>query len=274
MELGESISAMQALDFQHEEDTCMFCNASDPPKEIVNDLEDCPDEDSEADSVGNSTTATYETYKFKNDAGKLGTALGGKPDAKKVTLNGKEFNAAVAAHHLIPGNASLKNSELFLSEEYLWKDGKAKGNIGYDINSDVNGVWSPGNYGVRPWGPNGSTFKSGNDGLEPKDFAFAAMEKWRCQFHDAHSDYSSFVTDTLDKLYEKLEAGNSIWCPEAKKKEKKPEEKEPIFAIVARLNTISRKMERMLKFPTMNWKKNIYTSRFVRMYMETESHKD
>jgi len=103
---------------------------------------------------------------------------GGKPEAKPVRLNNKLFDATVAAHHLIPGNAALKESELFLSEEYLWKDGKAKGNIGYNINAKNNGVWSPGNYGVRPWGTKGATFEAENPGLNAEDFAFAAMEKW------------------------------------------------------------------------------------------------
>lgn len=198
----------------------------------------------------------------------------GKPEAKTVSLKGKDFDAAVAAHHLIPGNASLKESDLFLSEEYLWKDGKAKGNIGYNINAEENGVWSPGNYGVRPWGARGASFMSNNAnlGLKPEDFAFAAMELWRTQFHDAHGHYSNFVKDSLDKLYEKLEAQHDIWCPEAKKKEKKPEEKEPIYVLVNRLHTISRRMKRMLTFPTTNWKRNIYTSRFVEQYMDSKPH--
>ncbi len=73
-------------------------------------------------------------------------------------------------------------------------------------------------------------------------------------------------------LFEKLEAGKSVWCPEAEKKEKPPEETEPLFVIVNRLNTISRRMNRMLNFPTINWKKNIFTSRFVKMYMIEEEH--
>lgn len=269
MDLGESASVNLIVDEKHDE-TCVFCSATKPPEEIVNDLDDQHDEDAEA-RVGD----LMPTYKFKNDAGKLGTALGGKPDAKTVTLNSKSFDASVAAHHLIPGNAALKESKLFKSNEYLWKDGKAKGNIGYDINSSANGVWSPGNYGVRPWGPGGLAFVTENPGLLPENFAFAAMESWRTQFHDAHEDYSDFVKDCLDKLYDKLEATEDIWCPEAKKKKKKkPEEKEPIYALVQRINTISARMKKMLVFPTTNWKRNIYTSRFVSQYMNSKPHQD
>jgi hypothetical protein len=269
MDLGEAVSVDMIVDERHD-DTCVFCSSTQPPLDVENDLTDEPDEDQEA--ITGDITATY---KFKNDAGKLGKALGGKPEAKIVTLGDKKFDASVAAHHLIPGNAALKESNLFMSEEYLWKDKNAKGNIGYNINSAENGVWSPGNYGVRPWGPDGENFVLNNPELQPKDFAFKAMEAWRTQFHDAHEKYSVFVRDALDKIYDKLEAQESIWCPEAKKKpKKKPEEKEPIYALVQRLNTVSARMKKMLVFPTRNWKTNIYTSRFVSMYMITESHKD
>ncbi len=149
-----------------------------------------------------------------------------------------------------------------MSNEYLWKDGKAKGNIGYNVNAKANGMWSPGNYGVRPWGTKDATFEAENRGLKAKDFAFAAMEKWETQFHDSHGDYSDFVKDCLDKVFEKLEAQEEIWCPEAKEKEK-----DPLYALVQRLDTISARMKRMLEFPTTNWKRNIYTSRFVEQYM-------
>jgi hypothetical protein len=56
--------------------------------------------------------------------------------------------------------------------KYMKTDGKAKGNIGYNVNARTNGVWLPGNYGVRPWG---------------------------AQFHDAHKQYSKFVRKVLDK---------------------------------------------------------------------------
>lgn len=261
MDLGELVSVDMIVDEKHDDETCAFCKSKEPPKDVVNDLEAEHDEDDEF------------SFKFKNDAGKLGVALGGKPEAKIVVLNDTNFNAAVAAHHLIPGNAALKESKLFQSNKYLWKDGKAKGNIGYNINAAENGVWSPGNYGVRPWGAEGVDFIAKNKGLAPADFAFAAMDAWKTQFHDSHGKYSTFVKDSLDKVFNKLETMEDIWCPDAKnKKEKSPDEKEPIYALVQRLNTISSRMNRLLKFPTKNWKRNIYTSRFVEMYMDEKPH--
>jgi len=259
MEVGEA-SAVAIASEDHDKD-CYFCKASDKPTTETNDLIDNPDEDQAEmeDSLGE--------YKFKNDAGKLGTALGGKPAAKVVTLGGKPYDAAVAAHHLIPGNAALKKSPLM---KFLWKDGKAEGNIGYNVNAKTNGVWSPGNYGVRPWGADGKAFEKGANGATAKDFAFVAMEAWGCQFHDAHEKYSKFVEGVLNKINDKLKANETLWCPEQKKKDKdKPTQ---MFEIVGRLNTVSARMKRMLTFPTTGWKSNVYTSRFVEDYMREKGH--
>ena len=270
MELGEVVSVDIIQELKHEEDNCPFCKEKSPPKEIENDFNDDCDEDTEAESGDISSS-----FKFKNDAGKLGKALGGKPGVRKVKIKKLEFDVSVAAHHLIPGNASLKKSKLFKSDKYLWKDGKKKGNIGYDINSQPNGVWSPGNYAARPWGTLGRDFfKDNGKKVTPKRYAFAAIKKWRCQFHDAHSDYSDFVKDSLNLLYEKLEAMDEILCPENKKKEKRnPEEDPPIYTIVTRLDAISARMKKMLVLPADNWKKNIYTSRFSKKYMQMLSNK-
>lgn len=259
MELGEA-SASAVISENHDED-CYFCKASDKPTTEINDLTDNPDEDAAEmeDSLGD--------YKFKNDAGKLGTALGGKPSAKSVSLGGNNYDAAVAAHHLSPGNAALKKSTLM---KYLWKDGKAEGNIGYNVNAKPNGVWLPGNYGVRPWGTQGKAFEKNSNGISAQEFAFAAMEAWGAQFHDAHETYSEFVKDSLNKIADKLRANETLWCPEQKKKNKdKPTQ---MFEIVGRLNTVSARMKRMLVFPTTGWKINIYTSRFVQNYMTDKEH--
>jgi hypothetical protein len=254
-DIGESISIAEVASENHDDD-CYFCNAEVAPTSETNDLVDNPDEDAAEmeDSLGE--------YKFKNDAGKLGTALGGKPEPKKVTLGDKEYDAAVAAHHLIPGNASLKNSFLM---KYLHTDGTAVGNIGYNVNAKTNGVWLPGNYGVRPWGDQGRVFER-ESGFTAKEFAYAAMEEWGCQFHDAHEKYSKFVEGVLNKISDKLRANEMFWCPEQKKKNL--EEPTQMFVIVGRLNTVSSRMKRMLVFPTFNWKQNIFTSRFAEQYMK------
>lgn len=274
MDVGEAV-AVDIASEKHDE-SCYFCNAKDEPATEENDLSDSYPEDEDLDG------SLAEQVKFKNDASKLGRSLGGKPHPKEIALavpaettqekwQHERFDVSVAAHHLIPGNASLKESNLFKSEEYLWKEGKAKGNIGYNINAAPNGEWLPGNYGVRPWGSGGASFQN-NWRIGPREYAFAAIEAWGAQFHDAHEIYSSFLISTLDEIYDKLEANKTLWCPKAKKKKPNPEERNPLYVLVSRLNTISARMKRMLILPTQNWKKNIYTSGFSLKYMEEKPH--
>ena len=259
MDIGEAVAVEMPGDDHN--DSCYFCSSKeDEPTTEANDLKDDPDED-KAD-MSNS----LGEYKFKNSARKLGRALGGKPGAKEISFNGKTYKAAVAAHHLIPGNASLANSKI---GKYLGIDGKKKGNIGYNVNSSPNGIWSPGNYGVRPWGTGGSEFAK--SGITPQTFAFKAMEEWQCQFHDAHKDYSDFVITLLDKIHDSLNVQEEVWCPKQKKKD--DDDVPQLFQIVSRLNTVSLRMRRMLIYPTSNWKSNIWTSRFAKAYM-SGPHKD
>ncbi len=264
MDVGEAVTVDISIEMHDSE--CYFCNAKKEGKEEENVLADNFDEDSDPDGMAE------DGVKFHNDAAKLGAALGGKPGDKTFYLGEdlKPFPSSVAAHHLIPGNASLKPSELFDSD-YLRVAGKAKGNIGYNVNAAPNGVWLPGNYAQRPWGTDGAAFRAANPGLTPKDYAFMAITHWRAQFHDAHGDYSKFVVQCLNEIYDKLEKSQSIWCPEAKDKEDKPEDRN-LYALVNRLNTVSARMNRMLVFPTYNWKKNIFTSRFSSDFMTEKPH--
>lgn len=259
MDIGEAITVDISIE-RHDPD-CYFCNAKKEGKEENNILEDNYPEDGDLDGM------VEDGVKFHNDAAKLGAALGGKPSDRTFYLgeNLKPFPSSVAAHHLIPGNAALKPSNLFQAGTYLRVDGMAKGNIGYNVNAGANGVWLPGNYAQRPWGSEGAAFTAATK-LDPKDYAFMSISHWRAQFHDAHGDYSKFVVKVLNEICQKLKNLESIWCPEAKNKQDKPEERN-LYVIVNRLNTVSARMERMLVFPTYAWKKNIFTSRFSSQFM-------
>lgn len=157
MELNEGVIA--ELDHTHEghsEETCAFCTSPPTPSTETNDLTDKADEDAdemaglEADGIA-----------FKNKADVLGAKLegqGSKQLSGTVQIDGVATPLPVhsAAHHLIPGNASLKTSQLL---PHLHTEGKATGNIGYDVNNFENGVWLGGNYALRgkeglpSWGP-------------------------------------------------------------------------------------------------------------------------
>ena len=142
-----------------------------------------------------------------------------------VDTNGttKTFPVKVAAHHLIPGNASLKNAtELrkFMEKNKTvtsdkGKSLKIKEHIGYNINGAHNGVWLPGNYAIRANTiPKKKTSWSGLiDHKDWKDWCYEYMlEATRVaggQFHDTHETYSTnvlkFLEKTSDKLFEHLD---------------------------------------------------------------------
>nr|MBK7069173.1 hypothetical protein [Deltaproteobacteria bacterium] len=114
-------------------------------------------------------------------------------------LEWKSYPVTLAAHHLIPGNASLGRSALY---DFLGPSGSGKlkagsgvrkrtdveagdrtytieRHIGYDINGSHNGAWLPGNYAIqragkmspvadlswRPWVKN---TKSGSSTTSPR----------------------------------------------------------------------------------------------------------
>jgi len=267
MDVGESANVGDIADPKHDDD-CYFCNAKDDPGNETNDLTDNFEEDEDLDG-------SLQDVKFKNDSGKLGSACGGDPGKRTVTVEGTKDGATLqvstAAHHLIPGNASLKESTLFQCKKYLHKDESAPGNIGYNVNSAPNGVWLPGNYAARPWGTKGVDFQK-KYGPTPRKYAYAAINVWKAQFHDAHEEYSSFVKDVLNKLHDKLKLAEDLTCPEAKKKkDRPPEERAPLYVLVARMDTVSSRMRRMLVAPSTNWKKNIWTSSHSQGYMSDTS---
>ncbi|HEX5751197.1 MAG TPA: AHH domain-containing protein [Archangium sp.] len=251
-EMGEPITVDEVASIEHD-DYCYFCSAKEEPRVEENEFPNDYDEDLDLDGEFNAA--------FKNDAGTLGKALGASPP-RQIEVGTESKDVIAAAHHLIPGNASLANSKLFKSSKYLWKDGRVRGNIGYNINSSANGVWLPGNYAVRPWSTKPLFFK--------REYAFAAMEAYQAQFHDAHQEYSNFVLAALDQVYDKLDAMKSIWCPEQKKKagERDPEKDYPLYALVGRLNSISGRMRGLLTgTPEKSWRLNVYTSRFALLLM-------
>jgi hypothetical protein len=259
-EIGEEVSIEQVISTEHDE-ACYFCNARQEPRTEVNDLGDDYDEDEDLDGPPGGH--------FKNDAGRLGRALGSST-ALEIKVDGVAHAVLSAAHHLIPGNASLRKSALFKSR-YLWKDGEARGNIGYNVNSGPNGVWLPGNYAMRPWMVRSPEFQ--------RQYAYAAMLEARAQFHDAHERYSEFVLNGLNKIHDKLEAIQTLWCPEQGKRvqegrERNPEEDNPLYSLVARLHTVSSRMRSLLTGSPKDWKRNVWTSRFALELMNAPGEKD
>lgn len=137
----------------------------------------------------------------------------------RVKVGSKDYGYVVAAHHLIPGDASLSPSGLYKS--YMKKGGKVttdsgksytmKTHIGYNVNGNHNGVWLPGNYAIRVSKPQfnstGKTWRVLTVTDEKWCYAYmtACVEKAGGQFHDSHGRfYSPAVLDILDKIETKL----------------------------------------------------------------------
>jgi hypothetical protein len=257
-QIKESISAGEIANEAHDE-SCYFCR--DPREPEDNEVDDDAYEDEDAPPAG----AAEEGIVFKNDSGKLGRALDkaeGTPDARSVAVKGQPYVSKGAAHHLIPGNASLKPSLFFRKKKFIWAAGGS--GIGYNVNSEVNGVWLPGNYAMRgKWSNKGLPFK--------QTYAYQSIEVWRAQFHDSHPDYSDLVRETLDAVFQKLVQKSSIICPVARENGADPP---LLFALVARLNTISARMRKKLELPAENWYKNVFTSDHSLSYMESISGDD
>jgi len=259
----------------------------------------------------------------KNDGGKLGTNLmegkkgkadGGpyppddhlvkiKPcDTKREGRNPKiqifghrdakegDFPFVVAAHHLIPGNASLKRAKKLV--KFMKKGGKVKSitgreytikyHIGYDINGAHNGVWLPGNYAIKTALPerkikrkSGKVYVlSARESTTPvKGVSWSKLrsknESWQltyvagsskaigAQFHDTHENYNKHVLKNLIKISTALAAhldGCKI-CQENGKKEIPPP-----YRIKRRLFGFSKRLRYHLIGTPAVWKQTLLTS--------------
>lgn len=224
-----------------------------------------------------------------------------------VTVNGKSYVVRCAAHHCIPAQESLKDSPLLefmckkgASEELKDKSfsgGKIWSAVGYDINGIQNGVFLPGNYAVSgAWSAPANSdddenLEDGSDGsggeLTGRLYEISeSNRKWQyvrqaidlCpgQFHDRHVDYSQFVQSILAKIhenYKNLHASMIVneKCGKCKDKKSAIEEKglPTPFKLVDRLNFVSRKLAGWLR--GSSWKKNVFTSKWCKAYMDSLS---
>ena len=270
MEMGEPSHADIAND-KHEEEECYFCAGEKPSK---------PGKENVLDETIAAQNAKQRVkprgVPFNNDSEALGNnlrregidwpSLGKELTDELLMLDlhpnastGAEDPFVFAAHHLIPGNASLVKSAL-MDDGHLVAEGNHPKNIGYNINQARNGVWLPGNY----------AFKEGAwKRLPPakkRDYAYAMMRACRFQFHDSHDDYSGWVRDVLAEIAAKVATQESIICTEARKK--KPEKEHVLNGLVARLNTVSQRLRRYLSPPSSAWRANLYTSEYALNFMK------
>jgi hypothetical protein len=239
MEIGEPVGVVVSALSPGEK--CWACE-SDPPEQRTNNLNEDPD------SIGEPEN------NLTNDSSALGSNLGHRPtwtisvpdedNGQKIT---RSCDVVPAAHHLIPGNASLKNVPKMLDLIEASR-GKIQADIGYDINSAQNGIWLPANYGVRADSAFGKKWK----GYSFKDdYARAAMKRAGAQFHDAHPTYSDNTIRTLRSIADKVNLKKPQKCGVCDKEIS--EEARPPYGLVGRLNGVSRMHRQFLAGPVRKW---------------------
>jgi hypothetical protein len=197
--------------------------------------------------------------------------LDSKTDSSlRVEVKSKPYPYKVAAHHLIPGEAALTKSHLY--KKYMVKNAKGKtgggksykiqANIGYNVNGNHNGVWLPGNYGIR-----GSTSpKKGSSWrkivVDPDyddwcwEYMMQCVQTVGGQFHDSHTTYSEAVKEVLDNLSVRISAHQDSGCPDCKDKK----EVHPPYSLKRKLYRLSRFLHGKLTGKPGKWKAPWYTS--------------
>ena len=192
------------------------------------------------------------------------------PSSPMVKVRNKNYPFTVAAHHLVPGNASLYKSQLFKC--YMKRDGKMEvttpkkftftvsRNIGYNVNGSHNGVWLPGNYAIDasnhpsglPWSAAIAT-PSGQSWCY--EYMAAVAKKVGGQFHDAHTNYNENALKVLEKLTVKL-CKHQVMCDDCKSKDKVP----PPYTIKMKLYRLSRYFRTQCLSRPLRWKAPWMTS--------------
>lgn len=156
MEMGE----LTAVDVAGPNDQCPF-DHDDKSKAIDNDLK------GEGGTLGDRMRGGRSTYFEKNDAKRQPAP---NEDSSSNTFGvalpiylpkctPEHFPVTCAAHHIIPAQASLRDSELLqwlvhgsMSAQTKGGpsgSGRLKYNVGYDVNGSQNGIWLPGPYALN-----------------------------------------------------------------------------------------------------------------------------
>lgn len=215
------------------------------------------------------------TNDFSNNPSKLGRSLGNEPDwyvdvphpmAGDITV---ENRLRTNAHHLIPADASF-NPHPTIKKLLDKGEGEIKENVGYGVNHGKNGYWLPSypedfqvtNVKDVPvsWGAMTSGF-----GTMQHRITVIAMRKTQRQFHDAHPQYSSFVSQCLDKICEKvITMAGDHKCGTPPGPMTKPWE--PPYALCGRLDGLSGKLRGLLSGNPKGWRDPVFTSAHARLY--------
>lgn len=234
---------------------------------------------------------------FKDGENTTGKNLKPEFSEQPIRIGDLRMPLTVAAHHIIPGKASLPKSTV---RKYIWKsEGTIKGDIGYDVDGAENGIWLPTHHAasskMNPEKDGDGQIRIGEQGVlvndddAPEDsyamswsalsnkakkykgddpnfaelfvprYTQQAMKLLSRQFHDAHPKYNDWVKERLDRLAAQVES-LSLGCSECQKSK----EKSPPYALVFRLNALSGTISgALLGSPRKSWGK-VFTSVYAK----------
>ena len=277
MELGESVSVEMIDDDDWE---CPF--EHDKPATVDNDLGTSSSK--LGTRLGNGTSTQLwddSSGTIKGGERKDGDLVVAKTDAcpppheVQVDLGGgspQKYPYSIAAHHLIPGEASLPKSSLI---DYI-KGGKViDSDVGYGVNGAENGIWLPthtalsANMPVLPGEsaavPYAGLKDAGNEtvGSFVHYYTYAVMEATQLQFHDDHTegtDYSNFVVKVLNKIQSNLAIIKNYNCEKCQKAQSNGGKLPPPYRLVHRLNGVSKRLHGYLVGNPLSWLPPVFTS--------------
>jgi hypothetical protein len=181
-----------------------------------------------------------------------------------VDIDTGDYGFTCAAHHLIPGDASLEPSDLKTlmtkgaSVEVLTTLGPKKKtirrHIGYNVNGAHNGVWLPGNYYIRAGRSPIPAMSWSDFETHPwcLNYVAAASKVAGGQFHDTHTEYSGAVKKLLNKIAQILMIHECAECQGS--------EINPPFAIKQRLYNLSIYFKSQMIAPPGSWKRPWFAS--------------
>lgn len=233
---------------------CELCEDKEkPPKKKTDGI---PDWDDDPDGA------------IDNSSGKLETSMAGQGDPRPTDwrFTGKlgrrkvqGYNLIPNPHHLVPGNESLKESDI---QEWIFESDKIEADIGYDVNNYMNGIWLPSNNEMRGDG--------GWEGIKAQ-YAIRAMRATKLHFHDRHVTYSKFVTKILNKIAARMDGAKDITvdCPYNKKKGAGGKFKPPYY-LYWRINGVSTRLRGYLSAGAQR-QDFVYTSELVKEYWDAEA---
>lgn len=291
MELGEAVAAGEFIDDPHSDDTCPWHHtkaAGATKKMAENDggkLGSNLTKEKELAPSADSVSITYEREGNPITHGKKGKVVQPYKRIKSTAVNPtEEYLLQYGAHHLIPGNESLKGSAIvsFMGDDTTiesYKEGQPSyvdGSVDYDVNDAANGVWLPSPYALSntfEW-PAIEAIKVIKKRLgaviagETEDFkeayvAEAIHVSGDRQFHTRHQDYSNKVREILGVVAAKMKL---VACPVNGSKNGKFD---PPMGLVERLNVLSENMREFLIGPV--WRSPLFTDAMTKAYAE-ENH--